>query len=238
MSRTIRLINDENYEIEFTDESIANHFNEPKNCTKEILIQTNDVKIYDGVIEEDDKVILDLGANIGLFAIHATPYADKIYCLEPTPSHFQILTKLTSKFDNIERIEGALADETGTIDFFEFSGNSTMNTLFRREPDSNPITVNSYSLPDLIEKLNLDKVDFCKIDIEGSEIIALNDSIIEAVSNKVKKFFIEFHWYAGVSFARYCEIYKEVFERHGYTVKGFETYQKFGPDTLYCYKEL
>lgn len=238
MSRIVRLINEESYEIEFTDESIANHFNEPKNCTKEILIQTNELKIYDGIIDEDDKIVLDLGANIGLFAIHASPFADKIYCLEPTPSHFELLTKLTSNFSNIERIEGALANKTGTIDFYEFSGNSTMNTLFKREPGASSIIVNSYTLPDLIDGLSLDKIDFCKIDIEGSEIIALNDSIVEAVSNKVKKFFIEFHWYAGVSFVKYCEIYREVFERYGYTVEGCEIHQKFGPDTLYCYKEL
>lgn len=238
MSRTIRMINDENYEISLTDETVRSHFERSTNCTREILVQTNESKIYDGIVTEDDKIILDLGANVGLFAIHVSPFAEKIYCVEPTPSHFNILTKLTSAFKNIERIEAAISSETGEVDFYEFESNSTMNTLFSRVPFGVPIKVKSFSLPDLLDSLKLDKIDFCKIDIEGSESIAITEEVISSISTKIKKLFIEFHWYAGLPYEHYCSVYKPIFEKYGYVVSDCNINPQLGPDCLYCQKEI
>lgn len=230
MSRKIRMVNDEMHTIPFLNEQISNHFEDTRNCTREILHQTNQEGIYDNYIDANDKIVLDIGANIGLFAIHVSPYAEKIYCVEPTPSHVQILRDITKDFSNIEVIEAAISNESGVVDFYSFDSNTTMNSLIFRE--SLPITVKSYSLPDLMDELGLDKVDFCKIDIEGSEVIALNEEIISSISNRIKKLFIEFHWVGETSYTVHRDRYSDIFKNHGYSVESVSV------DAIYCYKEI
>jgi FkbM family methyltransferase len=230
MNRKIRMVNDQMHTIPFLNEQISNHFEDTRNCTREILHQTNQEGIYDNYIDVNDKVVLDIGANIGLFAIHVSPYPEKIYCVEPTPSHVQILRDITKDFSNIEVIEAALSNESGFVDFYSLDKNTTMNSLIDR--GSIPFKVKSYSLPDLMNELGLDKVDFCKIDIEGSEVIALNDEIISSVSNRIKKFFIEFHWANGSNYDIHREHYSNIFKKYGYFVDNFSV------DGIYCYKEI
>ena len=230
MFRTMRLINNQAHNIAFTDEAIAEHFNNGKNCTNEILHQFGVGRIYDGLVTSEDRVILDIGANIGLFALHVSPYARRLCCVEPTPCHFNLMKKLTAGVKEIECLEAALSRHSGEVDFYEFGTNTTMNTLFSRDGSSVAFRVKSYSLVDLLSYFKLDHVDFCKIDIEGSEILALDESVIGSVSGVVKKFFIEFHEYMGVSYTQSRELYKSYFEKYGYKVE----YRSV--DALYCYK--
>lgn len=225
------MVNDTMYTIPFLNEQISNHFEDTRNCTREILHQTNQECIYDNYIDVNDKVVLDIGANIGLFAIHISPYPEKIYCVEPTPNHVKILRDITKEFSNIEIVEAALSNQSEYVDFYSFDSNTTMNSLIVRGVSS-PIKVKSYSLPDLIDELGLDKVDFCKIDIEGSEVIALNEEIISSVSNRIKKFFIEFHYVDGTNYDVYRDRFSSIFKNHGYSVSNFSV------DGLYCYKEI
>lgn len=230
MNREIRLINNDIHTITFSNEDISNHFEDARNCTREILQQTNHDKLYDRYITPSDKVILDIGANIGLFAIHASPYAEKIYCVEPTPNHVKILKNITDVFPNIEIIEAALSNKSGVVKFYSSNTNTTTNSLFDAGGDS--FEVKCYSLPDLINTLGLDIVDFCKIDIEGSEIVALNEDIISAISGNIKKLFIEFHHVNQQSYSVHREYYSKIFKKYGYSVETFSV------DGLYCQKEI
>lgn len=191
MKINLNLIDGSVYNINLESQDIRNHFADRRNCTLEILHQFNNLNYYNQFISKEDKVILDIGGNIGLFSIHVSPYAEKILTLEPTPSHFKLLTKLTSNFKNIQPINMALSNKSGTERFYTCDANSTMNSLINR--GHNFFDVESISLKDLIEKNSLEKVDFLKIDIEGSEVIALNEDIINYISDKVKKVFIETH---------------------------------------------
>jgi hypothetical protein len=55
------------------------------------------------------------------------------------------------------------------------------------------IEVQSKRLPTLLDDLNLPTVDFIKCDIEGSEMIAINDDIIAATKDRVKVWHLEVH---------------------------------------------
>ena len=88
------------------------------------------------------------------------------------------------------------------------------------------------TIPDLIEKLGLDRVDFIKLDIEGSETIALNEGIIKSISDKASKILIEFHEVDGIGYTQQREIFEQIFIKYGYQIK------HFGPDGLYCYKQI
>ncbi len=137
---------------------------------------------------------------------------------------------ITGKFSNIIHLQAAISDKTGQIPFFTFGSNTTMNSLINR--GGNYFMVDCISIPDLIEKYNLDRVDFIKLDIEGSETIALNEDIIKYMSNKVSKILIEFHEVNGIGYTEQRSIFENIFIKYGYETK------YFGPDGLYCFKQI
>lgn len=229
-TRQQKLIDGSMYTIELNSDELKHHFNDISNCTNEILHQFNELSWYSEYLTKDDTVILDLGGNVGLFALHVMPWAKKIFTVEPTPSHYELNTQLTSKFPNIERIQAAISNYTGQTNFYTFGSNTTMNSLINRGGDS--FVVDCITIPDLIKKLKLKHVDFIKLDIEGSETIALNDDVIREISDKVKKILIEFHEVNGIGYSEQRAIFEKIFINYGYKTK------HFGPDGLYCYKEI
>jgi len=224
----LKLIDGSIIDLNLNSEDLQNHFNDRRNCTLEILHQFNDLNYYDKFISKEDKTILDLGANIGLFSIHASPYAEKIIALEPTPAHFKLLTELTSSFKNITPINLALSNKSGTERFYTCEDNTTMNSLINR--NGNFFDTKSISLKDLIEEININKIDFIKIDIEGSEFIALDEESINYISDKVNKIFMEVHDIDGSGFDRHREKFAELFKKNNFTV------DRLGIDVLFAHK--
>lgn len=229
-TRIIKLIDGSSYTINLTTPELINHFNDGRNFTDIILQQFNELSWYSKYITSHDKIILDLGSNVGLFAIHASSWADLIIAVEPTPNHMELNKQLTSKFDNITRIQAAISDTTGEMPFYTSSGNTTMNSLIDR--GEYKFMVETLTVLDVMDKFNLDRVDFIKMDIEGSEVIALNDNIIDQISKRVSKILIEFHEVNGIGYSEHRKTYEDIFIKYGYET----TY--FGPDGLFCIKEF
>ena len=222
---TITLSDGQRKTIDLKTEGLKKHFSEWQNYTGAILEQFNTRDYYQNFLEEDDKVILDLGANIGLFAIHALPWADRIVCVEPTPSHFELLEQLTSEFDTIERVQYAVSPIDAPVIFYTENSNSTMNSLIPRSGEQ--LVVEGLTLESLAKKCNLDRIDFIKMDIEGSEYIVLNESTVDYILKNVPKILIEFH----SNFDEVIPKYKGIFEAHGYTVNHFHW------DSIMCIKK-
>jgi FkbM family methyltransferase len=225
--KKIKLIDNSVYSIILEDQDLLNHFEIPNNYTEAILDQFNNFNYYQDFISESDKVILDVGANVGLFALYVSPIADKIICIEPTPSHFNLLTKLTKDISKIERINGALSNTTGEANFYTSISNTTTNSLISRDVDQ-VLTVKSYSLKDLVETTKLGKVDFVKMDIEGGEYIVLDEETLQYISENIPKILIEFHDCQHTNHAlRYIEMFKNL---------GFEA-NHFHWDSVFFYKK-
>jgi len=227
-TKTIKLIDGSLYDITLSTTELANHFNDSRNFTDVILNQFNELSWYSKYLTENDKIILDLGSNVGLFAIHAAPWADLVIAVEPTPSHMMLNEQLTGPFDNIIRYQAAISDKSGRMPFYTSTGNTTMNSLIDRGEEQ--FMVETLSVIDIINKFKLDHVDFVKMDIEGSEVIALNETIIAELSNKVSKILIEFHEVNGIGYSEHRHNYEVIFKKYGYKTT------HFGPDGLFCIK--
>lgn len=211
-------INGEEIDINLQSDQAKAHFDNPRNYTAFILDEWK-TQPYLGYIKPGS-VILDIGANVGLFGLHVLPYAERLICVEPTPEHMIIQMQLL----NAEHEQAALNYYTGKAKFRNEPVNTTMNTL-RDAPDS--YEVDCITLSDLCKKYNLDKVDFCKIDIEGSEWQALKVERINEVKGIIKSFFVELH-------PRSAESQNEMagrFEAAGYKVKHIEY-----NGSIYCYE--
>jgi hypothetical protein len=107
-----------------------------------------------------------------------------------------------------------------------------MNSIVNKYGRS--IQVEGLCLKSLLDKYSLDKVDFCKIDIEGSEMRAVTVETLGAVFDRIDQIFIECH--ATVPNFTHADIIanrikmEEVFAKVGYQTKVVNF------DTIHAYK--
>lgn len=180
--------------IDITNKEVENHFNNGSNYGRHIINQINNGGC-DRLIPliPENAICLDIGANVGLISLWMYEKCKKIYALEPNKTNFSILEKLTSNIDNIQRFKIALNNENKNVKFYECDFNSTMNSLIDFSTKNNYEEVSGVRLDSFIESINEKEIDFVKIDIEGSEIISLNEEILQNCKNFVKSFYLEIH---------------------------------------------
>lgn len=118
---------------------------------------------------KDDDVIIDAGAYPGEFTVYAARKAKKVIALEPDHQNAEKLRNNIkyNGLDNVVVIERALWDSTEEKLFA--SRNDPKSTIDEEGDDS----VSATTVDTLLEKLDIDKIDFIKIDIEGAEVEAL-----------------------------------------------------------------
>ena len=122
-----------------------------------------------------DPVVIDVGANVGFFSLFALLQFPKarIYSFEPMPFNYKVLKEYHEGIGeerwNIYN-EAIAADESGlTLHYMNEDAFSTMASVFHQRDEKNSITVATQSLSGFIKKAGLDRVDFLKMDCEGSE---------------------------------------------------------------------
>jgi FkbM family methyltransferase len=141
------------------------------------------------VINEGD-IVVDLGGNIGVF--HRWAYsegASKVISFEPNKNHFKLLSLNADPSSII--FNAAVAHQIGIVELHEsehFGGSN----LFGNELDVTTYPVRCYTLNYLFDSGLIDRIDFLKIDIEGSEHSALQ-GISDDNLMKVKNIAIEYH---------------------------------------------
>jgi FkbM family methyltransferase len=123
-----------------------------------------------GVKVNAGDVVIDLGGNVGSFTRIALLHgASKVICMEPNPELAKGLSLSFAK--EIERgavviVKSAAWHSNGQI---RFAGDS----LTGHVEDSGDVVVEAQRVDDVVENLQLGRVDFIKADIEGAEREAL-----------------------------------------------------------------
>lgn len=120
-------------------------------------------------------VVFDVGANVGWYTLNIRKkYPNmKVYSFEPCPLTYQRLKKnLELNKESTDRVYNiGLYKEDGEMDFYydsEASGASSLLNI--REKDTiNKIKVKMVKMDYWAEDAGVDKVDFIKCDVEGSE---------------------------------------------------------------------
>jgi FkbM family methyltransferase len=132
--------------------------------------------------------LLDIGANIGYYALIETKLAGEtgfLYALEPDPRNYTMLSRNLA-LNNIKNftLYNVAGGATRSVGKFNLSGKGNLSSFMRT--DGNEVDVQIYPIKELIE----DKVDFIRMDVEGYE-----DEILKGIdfTNKPKCFFIEVH---------------------------------------------
>jgi len=124
-------------------------------------------------------IVLDIGAHIGYFTLVAAKIAKngRVYAFEPVAKVFQRLQKniAENNLSNAITVHAAVG-EAGNDSLIYISNEDNMGMSSLRPPENfsgftQPITV--MSIDEWIKKTGIDKVDVIKLDVEGSELFAL-----------------------------------------------------------------
>lgn len=138
--------------------------------------ESDSLKLWTRLCENSD-VILDIGANTGIYALTAKAVNpdSKVYAFEPIKRVFSKLCENVelNKFD-IKCFESAVSNVTGTAVVYDIPSEHiysvTVNkNLHSSEFNSIETQINTVSLINFIENENLQHIDLIKIDVETHE---------------------------------------------------------------------
>lgn len=180
-----------------SSENYKNHAFAEHSCVVHILKQFN-TDFYWFLKDQEDLNMIDLGANIGLFSIFAAPVCEKVFAVEPTPSHFALMEELVdlAGVKNIEMLNLAVGLEDGEAEFNIHERNSTMNSFIfhRTDPHSGKtVKVKTQTLNSIIDSLDVDRIGFVKMDIEGFENEVVFEESFEEALTKIDGLYVEVH---------------------------------------------
>jgi len=136
-------------------------------------------------------VVVDLGGNIGIFTRYAHQCgASKIITFEPDRRYFQVLKKNAP--NRTVLFNAAIGDEMGTMQLTESEHLGGSNLWTPKNTQYTQYDVQTYTLDYLFKTNLVDRIDFLKVDIEGSEIIAMK-GISDNNLRKVRNIVVEYH---------------------------------------------
>ena len=158
-------------------------------------------KVYhnDFVNVEENDVVVDIGFNYGLFSmVSLKNNPSKIIAFEPNPK----LVSNYQKFFNHEKIElyqKAVSNKKDIVTFYE-NNHSAMSNLSNdliTHPHWGDVNttyeVELINFYQFLQENNINRIDYLKVDCEGSEYDIFDSIPNEYLTNQVKKIALEFH---------------------------------------------
>jgi len=137
----------------------------------------------------ENSIIVDVGAHIGIHTIHLAKGAKLVIAIEPEPGNYMLLKKnlKLNKLGNVIALPIALSNKDGYEYLFiaSSSGRHTLepiNSEISNIKFVNKIKVKTMTFDSLINYLKLDHVDLVKIDVEGSE-----ETVLKGMKNTLQK---------------------------------------------------
>jgi FkbM family methyltransferase len=112
-----------------------------------------------------DSVVLDVGANIGLTSCLFAQLAASVHAVEPNPAVYELLAAnlMANGLANVHPHRLAIGDTGGTM---HFTGKSAFGRL---TSDTTELSVDVRTVDDMVDQLQLIRLDLLKIDVEGFE---------------------------------------------------------------------
>lgn len=147
-------------------------------------------------VEEED-VVVDVGANIGVFTIYAgTKTRNRVYAVEPYPNNFEALRQNVQMngLEHVVSLQLAISDRNGT-ERFVASGQSQHHRLEKmrfEQGEEEYIEVPSMTFKGFMDSYRVGQIDFLKLDCEGAEE-AIFQTTPASYLRRVRKIALEFH---------------------------------------------
>ena len=148
------------------------------------------------------KVVLDVGANAGIYSLAALAGQPDVvvHAFEPTP---EIAARLraTAKLNGLKNLyvhEVAVLRDDGQATLKRFRGelgnNEGMNFVLRDVGNSDAERVKTVSLDQFCQDHSIDQVDLLKLDVQGQEYSALKGAEHLIRAGRIGTIFMELNW--------------------------------------------
>jgi len=184
--------------------------------------------------------VLDIGANIGYYAIMESRLVGetgRITAIEPMLANIEMLQKNIelNSAENITVIHAAVSEATGTGNMY-VSTHSNLHTFHRDGSafdslDSTPIEVGTLTLKDAAEKAGVSP-ELIRMDVEGHEVEILRQ-LIKLVNEKIMspQVIFETHLSRYINSNSFDSVLQSLFNL-GYTVRMAASSNKSGTERL------
>lgn len=154
--------------------------------------------------------VVDIGGNIGLFALWAAPQAARVVSVEPAKVAECMEDSLRlNGIQNVTVVRCAISDRPGILELLEYPGFNAVTHAAAFQPArwgqwlikllwpaerEVPVKV-AYpcrTIDEVLQAQGIERVDFLKIDCEGGEY-ALFDSVSDDTLGRISRIALEFH---------------------------------------------
>lgn len=119
-------------------------------------------------------VMVDVGAHVGSTTYPFARLGWRVYCFEPNPENYQLLTRNLRWFIRAKLFRAAVSDSDGETDFFisdKFWGIHSLKPF--DDSHTSKIRIRTTTLTTFLSEMNIDRLDFLKIDAEGADFLVL-----------------------------------------------------------------
>jgi FkbM family methyltransferase len=115
--------------------------------------------------------VLDLGAHLGTFSLFAAAHGYQVLAVEASPRNAALLkATITSRLDTVTIMLGAVGDHDGDLEFVQAGA---YGHVAGASGTAQAIRVPAFTVDRLVSQHGWNEVDFVKMDIEGSEVAAI-----------------------------------------------------------------
>lgn len=125
---------------------------------------------------EDADVILDIGANIGLYSLAMAKHTKgRVYAFEPNPKTSRLAQNHIERnnVENVELHKIGLSDEVTTATLHNATDDLGKASLRAQSSSKNDVEVEISTIDVFLKKQKIKSVDLIKIDVEGLEMAVI-----------------------------------------------------------------
>jgi len=173
---------------------------------------------------KEGNVVVDIGAHVGyytlLFAQLVGPKG-KVYAFEPDPVNFELLKKSVeiNGYQNVILIQKAVSNKNGKVKLYLGDNNRAINRIYDAKMDDakEAIEVDSIRLDDYFKNYE-GRIDFIKMDVEGSESSIIDGMHSILRKTKTLKIMTEFYPYLIRKFGKEPEEFVQTLATAGFKI--------------------
>ena len=170
--------------------------------------------------------VLDVGGNIGAFAVNAALQAcqGRVISVEPVQENFALLVQNVglNRLQNVIPVHAAVLCERGSATVFLSPEGTGSHSVYAdvSGPPRGAQRVGVVTLPDLFEQHRLDVCHFLKLDCEGAEYEILY-GLPRPYFSRIEKLAIEYHARAGEAKRRQADGLVAHLQAVGYRIEAY-----------------
>ncbi|MCZ7606471.1 MAG: FkbM family methyltransferase [Planctomycetota bacterium] len=177
-------------------------------------------------LPDDLGVVIDCGANIGVFSALVSRKARRVILIEPMPQNVEVARRNLEQAgaqSRAEVLQAALgAESNGTLTLWVTEKGPGCNSINRSQAaafgEPVELKVPTISIADLFERHGIEQCDLFKCDIEGGEYPAFESAPVE-VLRRIRRLRMEYHLFNDAEWLARFERLKDKLGESGFRIK-------------------